>query len=116
MGSQFLTITVAAVLAGAVCGDHISPISDTTILASTGADCNHIEHVSTQLPYAMVAAVCCLVSYVIAGVTENGWLALGIGIAMLLAVLTVLYKRSQKKADSFDPASCGAAQDFSSEE
>ncbi len=96
MGGSFLTITVAAILAGAVCGDHVSPISDTTILASTGADCNHIEHVSTQLPYAMLVAVCCLVSYVIAGLSANGWLALGIGVVMLLVILTFLYRRSKK--------------------
>lgn len=119
MGSQFLTITVAAVLAGAVCGDHVSPISDTTILASTGADCNHIEHVSTQLPYAMLVAICCLVSYVIAGITANGWLALGIGTAMLLIVLTSLYKKSKKaeRTGYYTPESCGTERHgFSHEE
>ncbi len=95
---QEMVLTIAAILAGAVCGDHISPISDTTILASTGADCNHIDHVSTQLPYALLVALCCVVAYVIAGLTGNGWVALAIGLAMLLIILTALYKKSKKQS------------------
>lgn len=95
-GSEFLTITVAAVLAGAVCGDHISPISDTTILASTGADCNHLEHVSTQLPYAMVAAVSSLIAYIIAGATGNGIIAIIVGFAALLIILGVFYRKNKE--------------------
>ncbi len=94
--SQLLIITVSSILAGAVCGDHISPISDTTILASTGANCNHIEHVSTQLPYALLVAAFCFIGYIIAGFTENGWLALGVGAVLLVAALLFFYYRSKK--------------------
>ena len=97
MGGQVMVLTVAAVLAGAVCGDHISPISDTTILASTGANCNHIEHVSTQMPYALLVAACCLVGYIVAGLTSNGWLGLGVGFVLLMAALTVLLARFKKQ-------------------
>ena len=89
---NMLVITVAAVLAGAVCGDHISPISDTTIMSSTGACCNHIDHVSTQIPYAMLVAGCCFVGYIISGVTNNGWIGMGVGIVLLLSILTVIMK------------------------
>lgn len=95
--SQLLTLTIASILAGAVCGDHISPISDTTILASTGARCNHIDHVSTQLPYALLVAGCCLVGYLIAGFTGNGWIALGISAVLLVVLLLAIYRHSQKK-------------------
>ena len=95
--SGLLVITVASVLAGAVCGDHISPISDTTILASTGAECNHIEHVSTQIPYALLVAGCSFVGYLIAGFTENGWLGLGVGLVLVLSALMVLYRKNVKK-------------------
>lgn len=91
---QMLVLTVSAILAGAVCGDHMSPISDTTILSSTGADCNHIEHVSTQIPYALLVAACCFAGYLLAGVTQNGWLGLLFSGALLLVILTVLYRRS----------------------
>ena len=91
-----MVLTVAAVLAGAVCGDHISPISDTTILASTGANCNHIEHVSTQMPYALLVAACCLIGYVVAGFTSSGWLGLGVGFVLMMAALIVLYARFKK--------------------
>lgn len=94
--TQLLILTVSAILAGAVCGDHISPISDTTILASTGANCNHIDHVSTQLPYALLVAACCFVGYVLAGFTQNGWLALIVGAVLLIAALLILYRHSKK--------------------
>lgn len=93
---SLLALNVAAVLAGAVCGDHISPISDTTILASAGAQCNHINHVSTQIPYAMTVAGCCLVGYLIGGFTGNGWLALIVGLVLELIVLAVLIKKCGK--------------------
>ena len=70
-GGEMLTITVAATLAGAVCGDHCSPISDTTIMASTGAQCDHINHVSTQLPYALTVAAVSAVNYVLAALIQN---------------------------------------------
>lgn len=85
-----LAMNVAAVLAGAVCGDHISPISDTTILASAGAQCNHISHVSTQIPYALTVAACCAVGYLAGGITGNGWIALGVGVILEGIVLAVI--------------------------
>lgn len=88
--SKIMVISIAATLAGSVCGDHISPISDTTIMASAGAQCNHVNHVTTQLPYALTVGGCCLISYVVAGITENVFLTLIIGIGGLLGVLTLL--------------------------
>ena len=102
--SQLMVITVSSILAGAVCGDHISPISDTTILASTGARCNHIEHVSTQLPYALLVAACCFVGYLVSGFTENGWLGLAVGAVLLLAALFFLYRREKAKGNAAQPA------------
>ncbi|MBE6953886.1 MAG: Na+/H+ antiporter NhaC family protein [Ruminococcaceae bacterium] len=96
--SNALVYSVAATLAGAVCGDHISPISDTTILASAGADCNHIEHVSTQIPYAMIVAACSFIGYLITGLLDNGWLGLGVGFVLLAACLGGLYTKSKKTA------------------
>ncbi|MBR5519312.1 MAG: Na+/H+ antiporter NhaC family protein [Clostridia bacterium] len=96
--SNALVYSVAASLAGAVCGDHISPISDTTILASAGADCNHIEHVSTQIPYAMIVAVCSFIGYLVTGLADSGWLGLGVGFVLLVGSLAVIYTRSKKTA------------------
>lgn len=93
---SILALNVAAVLAGAVCGDHISPISDTTILASAGAQCNHINHVSTQIPYALTVAACCLVGYLAGGFTGNGWVALGVGVVLELVVLAVILRKTGK--------------------
>ena len=95
--TNILTISVASILAGAVCGDHISPISDTTILASTGANCNHLDHVSTQTPYALTVASVAFVSYLIAGFTKNIWLSLGIGLVLMLLVLFTITAVSKKK-------------------
>ena len=73
-----MVVSLAATLSGSVFGDHCSPISDTTILSSTGACCNHLEHVSTQMPYAGLVAGCCFVGYLVAGFTRaNVWLTLG---------------------------------------
>lgn len=91
--SQLLVLTVAAILAGAVAGDHISPISDTTILASAGAQCNHIDHVRTQIPYVMIVSSCCFVSYLIAGFMQNGWIGLVCGLGLLSVTLVYLYNR-----------------------
>ena len=88
-GSEMLTITVAATLAGAVCGDHCSPISDTTIMASTGAQCDHINHVSTQLPYAIVAAAVSFVTYIFAGFIQSP-LCLIIGVALMMGAMFVI--------------------------
>lgn len=92
---HLVTISLAATLAGSVFGDHCSPISDTTILSSTGAGCKHIDHVSSQIPYTLVVAGCCLVGYIIAGFTANIWLTLGSSTALLLIILFVLSKRQK---------------------
>ena len=94
--SELLVVTVAACLAGAVCGDHISPISDTTILASAGAQCNHIDHVSTQIPYALSVAAMCFVSYLVAGVSGSGWIGLATGAVLLVIFAAVMMAREKK--------------------
>jgi Na+/H+ antiporter NhaC len=92
-GSNALAvICVSACMAGAVCGDHCSPISDTTIMSSAGAQCNHIAHVSTQLPYALTAAAVSLVTFLIAGFIQNAVLCLAIGIGLMVATVFVLRK------------------------
>lgn len=88
--SALLVPTLGATLAGSVYGDHCSPISDTTILASTGAACEHIRHVETQLPYATLVAVVCAVGYLIAGFTLSPWIALAAGVALLTGALMIL--------------------------
>jgi len=88
--------TLGATLAGSVYGDHCSPISDTTILASTGASCQHIRHVETQLPYATLVAVVCAVCYLVAGFTLTPWIALILGGALLIAALLVFNKTDFK--------------------
>lgn len=93
---SLLAMNVAAVLAGAVCGDHVSPISDTTILASAGAQCNHINHVSTQIPYAMTVAVCCVCGYLAGGITGSGWIALAVGIILEFIILFVICGKTKK--------------------
>ena len=80
-------------MAGSVYGDHCSPISDTTILTSTGAECQHIKHVETQLPYATLVAVVCAVGYLISGFTRTPWISIVVGIALLIAAVTVLSGR-----------------------
>lgn len=90
------TITVAAVLAGAVGGDHVSPISDTTILASAGAQCNHIDHVSTQIPYVLCVSSCCVAGYIVAGVTGEGLLGTFSGIILLVLMMAGIYKFKMK--------------------
>ena len=74
-------------------GDHCSPISDTTILSSTGAECQHIRHVETQLPYATLVAVVCAVGYLIAGFTLTPWIGLIVSVALLVGVILVLNRR-----------------------
>ena len=85
-----MIISISACMAGAVCGDHCSPISDTTIMASAGAQCNHVNHVSTQLPYAMTVAAVSCISYVIAGILQNAVICLVIGIALQIGVLLAI--------------------------
>jgi tetracycline resistance efflux pump len=88
--STLLTIGISACLAGAVCGDHISPISDTTVMASAGATVNHIEHVNTQMPYALTVAAISFVMFILAGIIQNWVICLPIGIVLTIAVLFVL--------------------------
>ncbi|ABX41446.1 Na+/H+ antiporter NhaC [Lachnoclostridium phytofermentans ISDg] len=89
-GSEMLIISISACLAGAVCGDHVSPISDTTIMSSAGAQCDHMNHVTTQLPYALIVAAVSLVAYIIAAFIQNVWISLPIAIALMLIVLFVM--------------------------
>lgn len=86
-----VVICISACLAGAVCGDHCSPISDTTIMASTGAQCDHVNHVSTQLPYAMSVAAISLIGYLVAGFIQNVFVILGTGIILLVAFIFAMY-------------------------
>lgn len=95
---HLIIIGVSACLAGAVMGDHCSPISDTTIMASAGAQCNHINHVSTQVPYVLTVAAISFVSYVIAGFVQNVVICLVIGILLTLVTLFVLKRIFGEKA------------------
>ena len=94
--STLLTIGISACLAGAVCGDHCSPISDTTIMASAGAQCEHVNHVSTQLPYAITVAAISFVSYIFAGFVQNAVISLIVGAVLTVAVLIALKKVTAK--------------------
>ena len=87
---DLMIISISACMAGAVCGDHCSPISDTTIMASAGAQCEHVNHVTTQLPYAVTAAAVSFVSYIIAGFVQSAWIALPIAIALRVATMFVI--------------------------
>ncbi len=95
---DLLMIGISACLAGAVCGDHISPISDTTIMASAGANVNHIAHVETQLPYALTVAAVSFVCFILAGFVRNAVICLAVGIALIVAVLFVIRSRQAKNA------------------
>lgn len=97
---SMVIICISACLAGAVCGDHCSPISDTTIMASTGAQCDHVNHVSTQLPYALTVAAVCVVGYLLSGFVHNVFIVLGFSAALMLAVLFAIrffVKRKESK-------------------
>ncbi len=94
---KMMVIAVSAVLAGAVCGDHVSPISDTTIMSSAGAQSNHINHVETQMQYAMVVAVVCVIGYIIAGICKNWLITLLISAAILVAALLGVKKYYDKR-------------------
>ena len=87
---DLMIISISACMAGAVCGDHCSPISDTTIMASAGAQCEHVNHVTTQLPYAATAAVVSFFSYIIAGFVQSAWIALPIAIALMVVTMFVI--------------------------
>ena len=90
-----MTIAISACMAGAVCGDHCSPISDTTIMASAGAQCNHVNHVSTQLPYAVSVAAISFITYIVAGFVQSAWISLPVGIVLTLGYLMMMKKRSE---------------------
>lgn len=91
---QLMIISISACMAGAVCGDHCSPISDTTIMASAGAQCKHVNHVTTQLPYALTVAAVSFLTYIVAGFTQNAFISLAVGIVLLMLVLLVIKNRS----------------------
>lgn len=97
---QMMIVAVSAVLAGAVCGDHVSPISDTTIMASAGAQCNHINHVSTQMQYAMVVVVATIIGYIVSGLTKNWWMALIVGVVALLVFLAIIERRHKAAVEA----------------
>ena len=98
--SPLLIIGISACLAGAVCGDHCSPISDTTIMASAGAQMNHVQHVSTQLPYAMTVAAVSFVTYIFAGFVQNAIISLIVGAVLTVAAILVVGKVTGKKAEA----------------
>ena len=91
-GDPLFLVAVGATLAGAVYGDHISPISDTTILSSAGAKCNHLRHVATQLPYATTVMVVCFVCYIVAGFTGNPWISLVLGAVLIVVAVKIPHK------------------------
>ena len=93
---ELMIIGISACMAGAVCGDHCSPISDTTIMASAGAQCDHVNHVSTQLPYAITTAVISFFTYIVAGFTKSVWISLPVGIALMIVALIVLGKKTEE--------------------
>lgn len=97
--STLLVIGISACLAGAVCGDHISPISDTTVMASAGANVNHVEHVSTQIPYALTVAAISFVCFLVAGFVQNWMVCLGIGVVLTVGALVVLRNTIGQKVE-----------------
>ena len=96
-GDPLQFVGISACLAGAVCGDHCSPISDTTIMASAGAQCNHVDHVATQLPYAITVAAISFLMFIIAGFVPNAWICLPIGIVLTVGTLFVIKLITKKK-------------------
>lgn len=98
--SSMLTISIAAIMAGAVCGDHISPISDTTIMSSAGAQCNHINHVSTQMQYAFVIIAVSAVTYLLAGFVHEWYIVLPIGLILTVVTLLAIRAVTAKKQNA----------------
>ena len=96
--SNLLIIGISACCAGAVCGDHCSPISDTTIMASAGAQCEHLNHVTTQLPYAVTVAIVSFVGFIVAGFVQNVFVTWAVGIVLLLGALFLIRAIERKKA------------------
>lgn len=97
VNNELMIISISACMAGSVCGDHCSPISDTTIMASAGAKCEHINHVSTQLPYALTVAAVSLVGYIFAGFVRSWIIALPVSVALMIAVLLVIRKLGNRE-------------------
>ena len=95
-----MIISISACMAGAVCGDHCSPISDTTIMASAGADCNHVKHVSTQLPYAIFVAAVSFLTYIVAGFTKSAWISLPVGMVLIVVGLMILKNLYPEKKEA----------------
>ena len=99
-GGEIAVVAISACMAGAVCGDHCSPISDTTIMASAGGQCNHINHVSTQLPYALTVAGVSFVSYIIAGFVQNWMITLPIALVIMIGTLFIIKSIAGKKTNA----------------
>lgn len=99
-GDVMMVLSISACLAGAVCGDHCSPISDTTIMASAGAKCNHINHVSTQLPYALTVAAVSFVSFLLAGIVKNWFVVFPVSIVLLVGTLYVIKLIGKKREEA----------------
>ena len=97
MPGNLLIVAVSACLAGAVCGDHCSPISDTTIMASTGAQCDHVNHVSTQLPYALFVAGLSFLGYILAGFVRSAFVVLPVSFVLLVGILLLIWRHQKKK-------------------
>ena len=93
--NSLMIISISACMAGAVCGDHSSPISDTTIMASAGAECHHVNHVNTQLPYVLLVAAVSFISYLVAGFTRSAIISLFVGAILVVASLFFLKKKSK---------------------
>ena len=100
MGNELMIVSISACMAGAVCGDHCSPISDTTIMASAGAECDHIQHVSTQLPYAITVAIVSCVCYIFSGFIRNWVICLPLSIILMVATLMVMKNFMSAKSES----------------
>ena len=98
--SQLMIIAISACMAGAVCGDHCSPISDTTIMSSAGAQCEHVNHVSTQLPYAVLVAAISFLVYILAGFVQSAWICLPVGIVLVIGTLFCIKMAGKKKSAS----------------
>jgi Na+/H+ antiporter NhaC len=105
---NLIVASLAATLAGSIFGDHCSPISDTTILSSTGASCKHLDHVGSQMPYALTVAACSLVGYILIGITGSGILGLVVSAVLLVAAMFVLHRAAVKKYGTGDEAEAAA--------
>ncbi len=105
---EMVIICISACLAGAVCGDHCSPISDTTIMASTGAQCDHVNHVTTQIPYAFTVAGVCAVGYILAGIVQNVFVVLGVSVLLMIGVLMVIKMLAGKEPEPAAAAEASA--------